>query len=229
MNWKPKQLAKRIEKTGETIILDPVEKAKRSIQAIVGNIDGMVDSAKAIIINDDKSQVAANALAGSAKRLHKDVEARRKELIKEPQGIVKKINSFVKLFTVKLETVWKEIDRKDYTYHSNKELERRKQEELIRKANEKLQKDLDKEAKKSGVAAPTVLAKPLPKVSSTVRTEEGSSYWRDNWVGEITAPSIVPSEYCSPDQTKINNAIKQGVREIPGVLIENRKIKSYRT
>lgn len=209
--------------------LDPVEKAKQNIQALTGEIDAMVDTAKAIIISDDKSQVQANSLAASAKKLNKDIEIRRKEIIKPSQDFVKKVNSFAKIFTEKLKLVWTEVDRKDYTYHSQKELERRKQEELIRKANEKLQKDLDKEAKKSGVAAPQVQAKPLPKESQTIRTEQSTSFWRDNWIGEISDPAQVPAEYCSPDQKKINAAVKQGVREIPGVLIENRKIKSYRT
>jgi len=219
IKWKPKK----------TTALDPVDKAKRSIEAIAGNVNTMVDSAKAIIISDDKTQVDANSLAAIAKKLNKDIEDRRKEIIKPSQEFVKKVNAFAKIFTEKLKLVWTEIDRKDYAYHSQKELERRKQEELIRKANEKLQKDLDKEAKKSGVEAPQVKAKPLPKQDQTIRTEQGTAYWRDNWIGEITDPDQVPVEYCSPDQKKINAAVKQGIREIPGVLIENRKIKTYRT
>lgn len=219
IKWKPKN----------TTALDPIDKAKRSITAIAGNIDGMIDTAKAIIISDDKSQVAANSLAASAKNLNKEIEVRRKEIIKPSQEFTKKVNAFAKIFTEKLKVVWTEVDRKDYTYHSQKELERRKQEELIRKANENLQKDLDREAKKSGVAAPQVKAKPLPKENTTIRTEEGTAFWRDNWVGEVTDPAKVPPEYCSPDQKKINAAVRQGVREIAGVLIENRKIKSYRT
>ena len=219
LKWKPK----------ETVALDPVDKAKRSIQSMTLNIDSMVEIATSIVIKDDKSQLAANSLAAKAKTLNKDLEARRKEIIKPSQEFVKKVNNFAKIFTEKLKLVWTEVDRKDLLYSNQVELERRKQEELIRKANEKLQKDLDKEAKESGVAAPQVQAKPLPKVDQTIRTEEGTSFWRDNWIGEITDPAQVPAEYCSPDQKKINAAVKQGVREIPGVLIENRKIKSYRT
>ena len=218
MDWTP-------QKTN----LPPIERAKQNIQALTGEIDAMVEAAKAIVINDDKSQNTANSMAGLAKKINKDIEARRKEIIKPQSEFVKKVNTFAKLWTDKLKTVWTEVDSKDYIYHSQKELERRKQEELIRKANEELQKKLNAEAKKSGVAAPTVMAKPLPKPDLTVRTEEGSSYWRDNWVGEIKDPAKVPVDFCSPDQSKINAAVKQGIREIPGVLIENRKIKSYRT
>ena len=221
MEWTPTKK--------QTVALDPVEKAKRSIQAIVGNIDAMVDGAMAIVIKDDKSQIEANALAGSAKRLYKAGDARREELIKDPQGVLKKINSFWKIFAEKLEKVWKEVDRKDLLYSNRVELERRKQEELIRQKNEELQKELNKEAKKSGVAAPTVLAKPLPKASTTVRTEEGTSFWRDNWVGEVIGPDLVLRELCSPDPKKIAQTIKMGTRDSPGILIENRKIKSYRT
>lgn len=219
IKWEPKN----------TTALDPVDKAKRSIESMALNIDGMVDVAKAIVIKDDKSQVAANSLAATAKKLNKDIEARRKEIIKPSQGFTKKINAFAKIFTEKLEKVWREIDRKDLIYSDIVELERRKQAKLIEDANKKLQDALNKEAEKSGVDAPQVQAKPLPKVSTIVRTEEGTSFWKDNWIGEITDPAQVPTKYCSPDQKKINAAVKQGVREIPGVLIENRKIKSYRT
>ena len=221
IKWEPKN----------TTALDPVDKAKRSIESMALNIDGMVDVAKAIVIKDDKSQVAANSLAATAKKLNKDIEARRKEIIKHEkwQENLKKLNAFVKIFTEKLEKVWREIDRKDLIYSDTVELERRKQAKLIEDANKKLQADLNKEAEKSGVDAPQVQAKPLPKVSTIVRTEEGTSFWKDNWIGEITDPAQVPTKYCSPDQKKINAAVKQGVREIPGVLIENRKIKSYRT
>ena len=197
LKWKPK----------ETVALDPVDKAKRSITALVGDIDVAINAAKAIVIKDDKSQVTANSLAATAKKLNKDIEALRKQIIKPQQEFIKKVNAFAKIFTEKLKLVWQAVDRKDLLYSNQVELERRKQEELIRKANEKLQKDLDKEAKKSGVEAPQVQAKPLPKVDHTVRTEEGTSFWRDNWIGEITDPAQVPAEYCSPDQKKINAAV----------------------
>lgn len=40
---------------------------------------------------------------------------------------------------------------------------------------------------------------------------------------EIIDPSLVPREFCSPDSTLINNAIKNGKREIPGVRIFEEK------
>lgn len=226
MVWNPKKEVTPIKEKASSDILSI---AKRDISAIVKNIDSMVDAASAIIIDDDKSQIEGNALAASAKRLYKDVETKRKEVIKPSGDFVKRVNSFAKMFTEKLQLVWTEIDRKDLSYHSKKELEHRKQEELIRKKNEELQKALDKEAKKSGVEAPKVQPKPLPKVDNTVRTEEGTAFWRDNWVGEVVDAEKVPINFCSPDASKIKDAIRQGVREIPGILIENRKIKSYRT
>lgn len=227
IKWQPKQFTS--PDLIEVTALDPIDKAKRSIEAIAGNIDGMVEVARVIEIKDDKSQLAANSLAASAKKLNKDLEARRKEIVKPSGDFTKKVNAFAKIFTEKLKTVWQEVDRKDLLYSNQVELERRKQAKLIADANEKLQADLNKEAEKSGVAAPQVQAKPLPKVDRTVRTEEGTSFWKDNWVGEITDPAQVPLKYWSPDPDKVKIAVKQGVREIPGVLIENRKIKSYRT
>jgi hypothetical protein len=46
------------------------------------------------------------------------------------------------------------------------------------------------------------------------------------WKHEILNPEAVPLQYCTPDPVKINAAIKQGVRDIPGVRIfSEEKIK----
>ena len=39
------------------------------------------------------------------------------------------------------------------------------------------------------------------------------------WKAEVYDDSKVPVMYCAPDMQKIRNAVKSGVREIPGVRI----------
>lgn len=49
------------------------------------------------------------------------------------------------------------------------------------------------------------------------------------WKYEIIDPSKVPVQYCSPDTTKIQTAVRSGVREIPGVKIfKDEKIRAGR-
>jgi len=49
------------------------------------------------------------------------------------------------------------------------------------------------------------------------------------WKYEITDTSKVPMQYCSPDTTKIQTAVRSGVREIPGIKIfKDEKIRAGR-
>lgn len=49
------------------------------------------------------------------------------------------------------------------------------------------------------------------------------------WKYEIIDPSKVPMQYCSPDSTKIQTAVRTGVREISGVnIFSNQKIRAGR-
>ena len=60
---------------------------------------------------------------------------------------------------------------------------------------------------------------PIKEEKPIIRTEQGSASIRKAWKGEITDASQVPFQFCSPDQRKIDEAVKGGIREIPGVRI----------
>jgi hypothetical protein len=51
-------------------------------------------------------------------------------------------------------------------------------------------------------------------------TTLGSASATRRWKGTVVDATRVPREYLVVDQTKINAAVREGVREIPGVLIE---------
>ena len=99
-----------------------------------------------------------------------------------------------------------------------KELEAlaKKQEEerlaAIRKAEE--------EAKKNEVVAPQVVAPVVQEAPKVTRTESGSAaFSKKPWIFEVTDEAKVPREFLSVDEKKIRDAVRMGVREIPGVNI----------
>lgn len=63
------------------------------------------------------------------------------------------------------------------------------------------------------------------KQSQTVKPAKGLQV---RWDFEITDPHAVPIEYLSPDPDKIKQAIKDGVREIPGIKIFEKHINVSR-
>lgn len=87
----------------------------------------------------------------------------------------------------------------------------------------------EEEAKRNAIEAPQVQAPIAPKQETTIRTDTGTSaHSRKPWKHEIINAKLVPREYCVVSDTLIRNAIKQGVREIPGVKIYQETKNVYR-
>jgi len=183
-------------------------------------IERMKAAAQAHEVADEDGAKNAVAMAGEAKRLVKEIEARRKEIVDGPNRFVKAVNGFCKDFTGPLRDAEDLLKRKIGQYRYKVELERRKQEEAIRKANEELQKKLEAEAEAAGVEAPKVTPMPVPRRETVTRAETGAAaHIRKVWKAEITDSALVPREYCEPSMKLIDRAVRMGVREIPGVRI----------
>ena len=81
-------------------------------------------------------------------------------------------------------------------------------------------KKASEEAAKHEVQAPMVPVPIIPKQETVTRTETGtSSHQVKTWKCYIDSPGLVPREYCEPVGRLLNNAVKQGVREISGCRI----------
>lgn len=91
-------------------------------------------------------------------------------------------------------------------------------------------KKAEEEAKQHEIEAPKVAVPDIPAGKKNVRTETGTTaYEVKTWKGEITDAALVPREYCEPSSKLVNDAIKKGVREIPGVRIYEETQTRYRT
>ena len=199
-----------------------IEAAHKQFQPYLDEIEKVKTVALNHEIVDDQTNAIAIDLVAQIKTLAKKLETKRKEIVAEPNKFVRQVNSFCKKFSEPLTAAEKALKTKIGQYQYRLELERRKKEEEIRKKNEELQRKLEEEAKKVGVEAPKIT--PLPASKSpderVVRTDTGASaHTRKTWKAEIVDPGKVPREYCEPSMKLINNAVKMGVREIPGVRI----------
>jgi len=77
------------------------------------------------------------------------------------------------------------------------------------------------EAAKHEIQAPQVPDLIIPKQETVTRTETGtSSYQVKSWKCTIIDAPLVPRQFCEPSQKYLNDAVKQGVREIAGCKIE---------
>jgi septal ring factor EnvC (AmiA/AmiB activator) len=237
--------------------------------------------AKFLEVRDDETLKFAVELGGTAKRIAKAIEKKRKDTIQPPNDYVKAVNNFCKIFTDSLDLAESVTKRKISQYQAKIELDRReaerKMQEAARKFQEELQRKVDeenrkareeaalkaeeetrarlareaeerkeKESKKAAeerrkreeaeieavrkkaeeearaieVKVPEVPMPIMPERENITRTELGTSaHQRKEWKHEVVNPDLVPREYLTVDDKKIREAVKMGVREIPGVRI----------
>ena len=187
------------KQNNEELVSSPldIEAAQRRFQPYLEEVKKIKSAATRHNVVDNESNALAVDLTAQIKRLTKDIEAKRKEIVAEPNRFVKAVNNFCKKFTGPLTEAEKILKQKIGQYQYRLELERRKQEEAIRKANEELQRKLEEEAKAAGVEAPQVKPMPLPKKEPSVtRTDTGASaHTRKTWKAEIIDPGLVPVSY----------------------------------
>jgi hypothetical protein len=111
------------------------------------------------------------------------------------------------------------------------EINRLKEE---REAAIKLQKELDAKAEKEGVEKvkveiPEIIIPELeiPEIVATIEASDtrieiagGSAKIKSEWECKIVNPDDVERIYCSPDQKKLDAAVKTGIKEIKGCIIK---------
>jgi len=207
-----------------------VEAVKEKFASAKAAINIMMKDAEAFSVTDNDTQVKAVEMAGQAKELHKKIEARRKEVVAAPNKFVKSVNGFCKGFLSDLEGIEKNLKAKIGSYRHKVEMARREAERKAQEEAKKLQEKINQEAKEKKID-PVQIPKPVaPEPEKVTRTETGTSaFVKKIWVHEIVNAQEIPREYCVPSEPLIRLAIKQGVRKIPGVKIEEKEQVNLRT
>ncbi|MBW2094182.1 MAG: hypothetical protein JRI80_04770, partial [Deltaproteobacteria bacterium] len=197
-----------------------LDRVKARFNKHLETIENMLNQANEHRVDSEETVQQAVAMAGDSKRLGKDLEAKRKEIVKAPNQYVRSVNAFVKNFTRPLNKIEAVLKTKIAHYQYQLELERREQERKAKEEAARLQVQLKKEAQEKGVEPAKVVPIAVPEADKVVRSGAGASaHTRRVWKAEIVDPDAVPREFCSPDIKKINEAVKAGIREMAGVRI----------
>ncbi|OPY83160.1 MAG: hypothetical protein A4E71_02915 [Smithella sp. PtaU1.Bin162] len=131
------------------------------------------------------------------------------------------------------------------------EANRKAAEEAARKAEEETRKRLEaekiskkkleeeiaaakakalEEAEKNKIIVPEINTPVVAPAEKVTRTESGTSaYQAKTWKCYIEYPDKVPREYCEPSGRLLNQAVKQGIRTIPGCRIVEEGDTRFRT
>lgn len=191
----------------------------------------MAKQVEELVINDDESNERAVAMGSTASKANKELEDQRKAIVKPHNDFVKAVNNTGKMYTGKIKTtIIDPLKAKIGEYLAKKELAERKAQEEARKAAEKLQAKMDKDAKKAGVEAPSV---PVPKVKDKpvgpVKTTPGTGYTQKRWTYDVTEIDKIPRHFLRLDEGAVTRAIRAGVREIPGLKIYQKSAVALRS
>ncbi|GBR74701.1 hypothetical protein NO1_1831 [Candidatus Termititenax aidoneus] len=168
------------------------------------------------IIDDSGLESFINTL-GLVKKWGKLIEEKRKSDNAEANEIIKANNAKWKPYTERLEKLSRSIDAKIIPYQQEKA---RREAEAEREKNMQIASNLvaagmDEKALEAIDRNDAVSEKDYKKTSTGFVTNTLST----RWVVEIVDPEQVPREYCEPNQTRLNAAVKLGKREIAGCKI----------
>jgi len=148
-------------------------------------------------LNAEDKKIASKDLA----KLSKLIDSKRQDAVKPALEEQRRINGFFKPVIDRLENISKSLIKQVNEYVR---LEQKKERERI--------------AEETRLATEKILAGKKPEPIRPI--SENVKVWTTKvWVFDIADESIVPKEYLSPDISKINAAIKSGVREIKGIKI----------
>ena len=193
-----KKIAKAIDAKRKEIILEPAE--------FVKGVNGMC---KMITDNLDEAERVTKAKI-SQHQARIEMERRKQEEAARKAAAE---------LQAKLQAEADEANRKARAEAARTAEEEARKAKASKAEIEAARKAAEEEARKHEIQAPTVIAPVIPEQQKAVRTEEGSAHQRRVWTFEIIDAALVPVIYKVVDEQKIRDAIKQGMRDIPGLRI----------
>jgi hypothetical protein len=176
------------------------------------------------VIRDEGTNHLATKWAGQVKKLYKRLEELRKGIVGPPNEFLREVNAAFKPFTEPLQAAEKHLSKLLGNYRLFLENEalriQAEQEAEARRIQKQLEAEAKAAAKRDVHYEPAPIVAPVaPVVPKVTRTSEGSASHRRDWTFAVENPDAVPREYLVVDEKRIREAVKNGVREIPGVKI----------
>jgi len=171
-------------------------------------------------IRDEIQESKGIDLSAKIMDVEKQLENIRVSEVKPYQARTKVINNALNPTIKKLSAVRKTLNSAVKQYHAFKLAQQKRQEEIIRKKALETQKELEAMTPE-GMEAPKVQPIKAAPIDTTVTTKSGAKgHMTKRLVIEIVNPDAVPRKFCDPVRSKIDAAIRGGVKNISGVKFE---------
>jgi hypothetical protein len=196
-----------------------IDGARRTLRIFEDKVSIMEAEANDLLVKTSDGATRGTEMTGQVKRLMNSVDARRKEIIAEPDSFVRKVNGFVKPISDRLKAIEALLKRKLSDYAYQVELQRREIERKQSEARIELQRQVDAEAKAKGVETVVIAPVAMPTKKEPVRSDSAVSSAVMVWKHEVIDASAVPRNYLMVDDKALTAAVKAGIRIIPGVRV----------
>ena len=196
-----------------------IEAAKAELSVYKDRLEKMLAKAKAFEITDDESNGMAVQMGLQAKKLGKRIKDAGADKTKEHRQFTGAVRNLVKVYTDMLSGIEAGLKEKFRDYSRIKEMKRREAERIAQVAAEKLQRQINREAKVKNIEPVHVPTPALPQKQAPTRTEEGSASIKKVWTWKLINITEVPDEYKILDAVAVNKAIRGAVRNITGIEI----------
>lgn len=221
----------KLEQSGPVTIPDPfdLKRAKQHFTVYDDKLAQMQKQADKAKITDEQSAAHATEMMAQANSLKKEIEKRRKHIVDDAYSFYKAVLGFSKPYEAALDKIVRTIKDKYGQWSYQVEMERRKAEKKAQEAAAKKQKEMDQAAKKAGIDPVAMPTPVLPKKQEPTRTDTGTASTKMVWDFEVMDFSQLPDKYKLVDEKAIRAAIRAGIREIPGVKIEEKPQVSVRS
>lgn len=218
--------------------MDEVKVVEKEAKQIESYSNSLFSEIKSLEIKDEASLAIGADYLKKLKETAKAIDEREKEFTKPLNDTLKKIRDVFRPQKDAIDNM-KSILERDKILPYQRELERRKREEAEREREKEAERlRLEREAelakaleeksitKKDAKIEEKIIEKEVKaveqkeiKIDNSVKTSSGSMNIRKSWTFEIIDASQVDREYCEPSKALIDQAIKNGAREIKGLRI----------
>lgn len=207
--------------------------AEQKLAEVGSAIKTIITKANAVKITNDEELNFAAEFLGDLKGEIKSVEETRKTFVKPFQNATKRLNDAFKIRLEPLQKVEIQLKGKVKAYTDEQarkadekaRLAKEEQAQREKDAAEKIkaaEKAGDEEALKEAQEEKASIENEVVAVEATktsVRTESGLVSQRKVWKFEVVDEEKIPREFLTIDEKKINQAIRDGAREIAGIKI----------
>ena len=141
----------------------PLDRAKHTLMQFRSMIQAMHAEATELEVQNDEGERRGAEMTAQARGLLKQIEEKQKQIIEEPQRFVKAVQNFTLPFRKDLDAIIAQVKHKLEAYGYRKELARREAEKRAQEEAARIQKEMDRRAKKAGGEPVTIFAPVLPE------------------------------------------------------------------